>query len=115
MEIMEIKKSMAYLKAKKKVEAIKGLFGHIIVFIIINGLMILINSNVFNSSPIDFTNWGNYFPTIMWGIGLFFHIMFVFVLLNFNTNFIQRWEDKKIQEILRKEDEERIRHDSNWQ
>ncbi len=100
---METKKSLNYLKAKTKVEAIKALYGHIVVYIIINGFLILFNSNVFSKGEIDFADWGNYFTAIMWGIGLFFHFIYVLILLNFNSNFIKRWEERKIQEILNKD------------
>ena len=100
---MDTNKSLKYLKAKKKVEAIKGLYGHIAVYVILNSLMILFNANVFSQGAIDFSGLGNYFTAIMWGIGLFFHILYVLVYFNFNSNFIKRWEDKKIKEILDKE------------
>ena len=100
---MDTNKSLKYLKAKKKVEALKGLYGHIAVYVILNSLMILFNANVFIKGVIDFSDIGNYFTAIMWGIGLFFHILYVLVYFNFNSNFIKRWEDKKIKEILDKE------------
>lgn len=100
---METKKSLKYLKAKKKVEALKGLYGHLTVYILINGLMILYNANVLNSGEIDFSGLGNYFTALMWGIGLFFHILYVIVLFNFNSNVIDRWEEKKIKEIIDKD------------
>ena len=99
---MESKKSLKYLKAKHRVEALKSLYGHIAIYIVINVLLILINANDFDKGEIDFSNWGNYFTTIMWGIGLFFHILYVLVFFNFN--FINRWEERKIREILEKED-----------
>ena len=100
---MDTNKSLKYLKAKKKVEALKGLYGHIAVYVILNSLMILFNANVFSKGAIDFSDMGNYFTAIMWGIGLFFHILYVLFYFNFNSNFIKRWEDKKIKEILDKE------------
>jgi hypothetical protein len=100
---MKTENNFKYSKAKKKVEALKGLYGHISVYVILNSLMILFNANFFSNQAIDFSGLGNYFTAIMWGIGLFFHILYVLVYFNFNSNFIKRWEDKKIQEILDKE------------
>jgi hypothetical protein len=100
---MDRDKSLKYLQAKKKMEALKGVYGHISVYIIFNTFMILFNANVFNGRAIDFTGFGNYFTTIIWGIGVFFHILFVLVYFNFKSNFITRWEDRKIKEILDKE------------
>jgi len=100
---MEVNKSISYQRAKKKVEALKGLYGHIAVYFILNLIMILINANVFNSSEINFSNWEIYFTAIMWGIGLFWHIIFVLVLYNFKSNFLKGWEERKIKEYLDKE------------
>ncbi len=94
---------MKYIKAKKKVDALKGLYEHLTVYILINGFMILYNTNVLRSGEIDFSGFGNYFTAIMWGIGLFFHILYVIVLFNFDSNFIDRWEEKKIKEIIDKD------------
>ncbi|MFT5437053.1 MAG: hypothetical protein ACI840_001705 [Ulvibacter sp.] len=100
---METKHKLEYLKAKKKIEALKGLYGHISVYVILNSLMILFNANVFSSQAIDFSDFRSYFTAIMWGVGLFFHALYVFFNFKFTSNFIKRWEDKKIQEILDKE------------
>ena len=100
---METKKSLKYLKAKKKVEVLKGLYGHISVYVILNTIMILFNANVFSNGLVDFSGLGNYFTAFIWGTGLFFHILYVLVYFNFNSNVIKRWEDKKIKEILDKE------------
>jgi len=110
---MESKKSLKYLKAKKKVEVLKGLYGHISVYVILNTIVILINANVFDNDPIDFTDWGNYFTTIMWGIGLFFHILYVLVFYNFNSSFMKNWEEKKIKEILKSQEEDEM-HINKW-
>lgn len=101
---METNKSLKYLRAKKKVEALKGLYGHITVYVILNTIMILFNANVFSSSPTDFSGLGNYFTAIMWGIGLFFHIVYVLVFYNFNINFIKKWEDRKIEELVKEQE-----------
>ena len=100
---METKKNLKYLKAKSKVEAIKSLYGHITVYLLINAAIILINANVFNKGEVHFLDWKIYFTAIMWGIGLFFHCLYVLFLLNFNNNFIKRWEEQKIKEILDKQ------------
>ena len=102
---METKKSIAYLKAKRKIEVLKGFYGHLTVYVILNSIMILFNANVFSKGTIDFSNWEDYFTAIMWGIGLFFHFLYVLVYFNFNSNYIKRWEDRMIQEFLDKYDE----------
>jgi hypothetical protein len=100
---METKKNLKYLKAKSKVEAIKSFYGHITVYILVNMAIILINANVFNKGEVNFLDWKIYSTGILWGIGLFFHGLYVLVFLKFNNNFIRRWEEKKIKEILDKQ------------
>ena len=97
---METKKSLAYLRARKKVETLKGFYKHLLVYVLINILIILINANVFNNKPIDFLNWTNYLTAFFWGIGLLCHAIHVFFLMNFKYNFLKCWEEKKIREIL---------------
>lgn len=100
---MESKKSLAYLRAQKKVEILKGFYSHLIVFIIINVGIILVSANVFNSKPINFEHWSNYITAFFWGIGLVCHALYVFFIMNLGNNFLRRWEDKKIKEFLEKD------------
>lgn len=97
---METKKSLAYLRAQKKVETLKGFYSHLVVFIIINSAIILVSANVFNDKVIDFANWKNYFTLFFWGIGLVSHAIYVFFVMNIENNFLKRWEEKKIKEFL---------------
>jgi len=101
---MESKKSLKYLKAKNRVEALKSVYGHIAVYIVINAVIIIISANVFNNKEINFLDWRIYFTAMLWGIGLFFHILYVLVFYNIRNNFINRWEERKIREILDKQD-----------
>jgi hypothetical protein len=100
---METKRSLSYLRAKKKVETLKGFYSHLAAYIIVNTILILISANVFNSEKIDFTNWSNYVTAFFWGIGLVCHALYVFFVLNVNSNFLKRWEDKKIKQFLEEE------------
>ena len=97
---METKKNLAYLRAKKKVETLKGFYNHLIAYVLINIVIILINANVFNNKPIDFTQWTNYLTAFFWGFGLLYHAIHVFFLINFKNNFLKRWEEKKMKEFL---------------
>ena len=100
---METKKSLAYLRAKKKVETLKGFYSHLVVFILINTGIILVFANVFSNKPLNFADWGNYATTFFWGIGLVSHAIYVFFVLNFKNNFLKTWEEKKIKEFLEKD------------
>lgn len=101
---METKRSLAYLQAKKKVDALKSFYSHLAVFIIVNCTIILFSANVFNARELDFADWTNYITTFFWGIGLVFHGLYVFFLVNVNNNILKRWEDKKMKQFL-EEDE----------
>ncbi|MEM0517052.1 MULTISPECIES: 2TM domain-containing protein [Aequorivita] len=97
---METQKSLAYLRAKKKVETLKEFYSHLLVYILINTGIILVSANVFNAHEIDFKDWSNYITAIFWGIGLLFHAVYVWYILKFNNNFLKRWEEKKMKQFL---------------
>ena len=96
-ELSNYRKEEAYLRAKKKVDAIIGFYWHLAVYIIINlFLIILIGVN----SSQGFSGFGPYATAVFWGIGLVFHFLGVF-----GTNFFfgKNWENKKIEEFMEKE------------
>lgn len=83
-----------YNKAKKKVEELKGFYGHLASFIMVNLVLIGIN---LATSP---NHLWFYWATMGWGIGLFFHALKTFDYMPF---FDKEWEQKKINEYLEKE------------
>ena len=99
----------SYLKAKKRVKAIKGFYIHLSVYVIINiflsGIIIfgLIKSGD-NFSDV-FSNFGVYSTWIFWGIGLFFHWLGVFGFQSLGLG--KDWEEKKIKELMKREDKRR--------
>ncbi|MCG2430190.1 2TM domain-containing protein [Aequorivita xiaoshiensis] len=97
---MEDKKRLSYLRAKKKVETLKAFYGHLLIYVIVNLIVVLISANVFNSKPLDFKHWSNYAIASFWGIGLFSHAIYVFFEFKFNNVFLKRWEEKKIKQFL---------------
>ena len=97
---METKKSLAYLKAKKKVELLKQFYAHLAVFIVVNSFIILISANVFSAGKVDFTDWSHYITLFFWGIGLVSHAIYVFFELHVRNSFLKKWEQKKIKEFL---------------
>lgn len=100
MEQNEKKKRLAYLRAKRKVEILKGFYSHLVVYVLVNAVIIMISANVFNEKEIDFTHWGNYVSAFFWGIGLFFHALYVLYELKINNTFLKRWEERKIKQFL---------------
>lgn len=97
---METKRNLAYFRAKKKVETLKGFYSHLAVFIIVNIAIILVSANVFNTEETNFTDWSNYVTTFFWGIGLVSHALYVFYVMNVENNVLKRWEEKKIKQFL---------------
>lgn len=80
-----------YKMAKKRVEEIKGFYGHLFAYIGVNVVLIVINL-ITNPFHIWF-----YWVSVFWGIGVFWHAMGVFVFSKFTGI---GWEKKKIEEIM---------------
>ena len=91
-----------YIRAKKKVKAVKGFYVHLTVYIIIN-LFLIITSVIAGGGWNNFWQWQTYNTAIFWGIGIAFHAFNVF-----GMNFLlgSNWEEKKIKEIMNKEKRE---------
>lgn len=87
-----------YFKAKKRVEEIKGFYGNLAAYIVVNiGLLVL---NLVTSPGHLWFFW----PMIGWGIGVVFHGMKVF---NYMPFLGQDWEQQKIREIMEKEKQQK--------
>ncbi len=82
--------NMAYVKAKERVDQLKGFYGNLISYCCVIPILIIINVNT-----TDF-QWF-WFPVLGWGMGLIFHAIEVF-------GYGKNWEDRKIQEILKREE-----------
>jgi len=87
-------KETKYQKAKERVEAIKGWYIHLTVYVVVNLILFSINMIV--------TPDGLWFlwPLMGWGIGLFFHTLSVFGSGHW---FSADWEERKIKELMEKE------------
>lgn len=84
--------NMAYVKAKERVDQLKGFYANLISYCCVIPILIIININT-----TDF-QWF-WFPVLGWGLGLIFHAVEVF-------GYGKNWEDRKIQEILKKEEQQ---------
>ncbi|MFD0762697.1 2TM domain-containing protein [Lutibacter aestuarii] len=83
-----------YIRAKKKVEEIKGFYWNLLSYCLVIPFLIFIN---LKTSPGYHWFW---FPMLGWGIGIIIH--------GFNTfgvNIIlgRAWEERKIKELMDKE------------
>ena len=85
-----------YFKAKKRVEEIKGFYGNLAAYIVVNTGLLVVN---LLTSP---KHLWFYWPMIGWGIGVAIHGMKVFNYLPFLG---KDWEEQKIKEFMDKEKE----------
>jgi len=81
-----------YEEAKQRVKDLKDFYQNLIVYISVNILLIIIN---FVTSPGIL--WF-YWVTVFWGIGIVLHAVRVFILKG--RIFGKEWEEKKIKEIM---------------
>jgi hypothetical protein len=87
-----------YQKVKERVEAIKGFYIHLTVYIVVN--LMLFTINMVTSPGSLWFIW----PLMGWGIGFAFHALSVFVFYpGVGTGFGADWEERKIKEIMEKE------------
>ena len=101
----ETTEGIKYLRAKKRVEKIKGFYVHLIVYVIINtflsGIIIfgLMNDDGDSLGEV-LQNFGVYSTWVFWGIGVFFHWLGVF---GFNV-VGKNWEERKLKELIEEEE-----------
>lgn len=82
---------MKYQNAKKRVEAIKGFYIHLIVYFVVN--LMLFSINMITSPDGLWFFW----PLIGWGIAVVLHAIFVFSLI---PGLGLDWEQRKIKEFM---------------
>ncbi len=85
-----------YLKAKKKVNEIKGFYGNLTSYVLVNLFLFILNM-VTSPEHLWF-----FWPLLGWGIGIIIHGMKVFNHLPF---FDKDWEERKINEFMEKEEQ----------
>lgn len=81
----------SYLRAKERVEKIKGFYGNLASYCVVIPILIIINLTT-NSNGFQWF----WFPMLGWGLGVLFHAFETF-------GYGKSWEEKKIQEILNKQ------------
>ena len=89
--ITNYNENTAYYRAKKRVEELKGFYGNLISYCCVIPILVFVNLTY---SPHFQWFW---FSAGGWGFGLLMHAFKVF---GYSSN----WEEIKIQEILRKEE-----------
>jgi hypothetical protein len=79
-----------YRQAKKRVEELKGFYGHLGVYLIFVAAAIAVWAIT------GATGW-YFWPLAMWGIGLALHAMTVFVT---EGRLGRAWEERKLRELM---------------
>lgn len=98
---METSRANKKTKAKKRVEALKGFYTHLIIYLVINTTLFVVKiignyyAGDYFMGPIwHFSTFATWF---FWGIGLSFHAIKVF---KGNPFFSKDWEDRQIQKYM---------------
>ena len=94
METNQYYNTEKYLAAKKQVDEIRGFYGNLISYFVVNCFLLFINLK-YSPEHLWF-----FWPLLGWGIGVTFHGIRVFNVMPF---FGKDWEQKKIAELMEKE------------
>ena len=111
---MENRTSRRFRKAKKRVEHIKRFYRHLAVYLVINTVLFIAKIKIFgffttkgfeNQGFFDWLEWNIIATPVFWGIGLFFHGLYVFkfkskALKELKPKFLRDWEEKQLQKYM---------------
>ncbi|AEM69182.1 hypothetical protein Murru_0125 [Allomuricauda ruestringensis DSM 13258] len=103
-------RDMAREAAKKRVQELKGYYRHIIIFVIVNGTLVLLKTGVLNSLlPETFPKESYYYDWInanilIWAVILLVHTL---IVLRHKFTFFKKWEERQIQKYM-DEDGEKV-------
>jgi len=97
---MKIKETnLKYIKAKNRVEKIKGFYNHLMIYIIINlvitGFKVSNNLDSWDSFINELLSFDVLSSWTVWGLVLLMHFISVV--------FLHGWEERKIEELMKKE------------
>ncbi|MGX5684683.1 2TM domain-containing protein [Chryseobacterium cucumeris] len=91
--------NIEYQRARRQVERLRGFYGHVFAYIAVNALIVVYNCMQLKPGE-SYFQVKNFFTATFWGIGLAAHAVTVFLP---QVNFIRKWEDKKIKELMDKQ------------
>ncbi len=99
-----------YERARKRVDDLKGFYGHLTAYILVNSMLllgrddfsfyVLGNSAFGNSDFLNWINWNVYGTPIIWGVFLVFHALSVF---GRNPFLGKAWEERQIEKYMNEE------------
>lgn len=90
-------------RARERVNKIKGFYGHLLAYVIVNSLLIFYQMSENASSGAPLVSLETFELALFWGIGLGFHALSVFGL-----NFLlgRRWEERQIRKYMEEDEQE---------
>ena len=92
-----------YQRAKRKVNALKGFYNHVKIFVLINGLLYLGRSGVLDFFAADGTSLPSYYfawldlNILVWGGALVIHGIIVY---HNKLPWLKNWEARQIQKFM---------------
>ncbi len=89
-----MEKDEKYLRAKKRVEQLKGFYIHFTVYVLVNAFLFGINLSS------NAGEWWFIYPLGGWGIGLLAHGISTFAYGQFGVG----WEERKIKKYMEKDE-----------
>lgn len=95
-----------YIRAKKRVEKIKGFYIHLVVFIVINLFILVVKGYHDYKDGGTFWELESFSTVFFWGIGLTVHAISVFGIFNI---FGPKWEAKQLKKFMQEEQQEQQR------
>ena len=105
---MDSSQNIKWKKAHKRVEALKGFYTHLAIYIIVNIAIFIVRGQIVEffkneSTDKDFMEWVDWnvlIVPIFWGIGILFHAANTF---QDKLKFIKNWEEKQLEKFLEEE------------
>lgn len=98
----DLKKEQQYLKAVKKVKAIRGFYIHLAAFIIISIAMAIVTALYINPYNRELFIWLVLSVFISWLVGIIIHSVCVF---GSRIIFSKNWEERKLEEFIEEEND----------
>lgn len=104
--MIQNRKNTSYQEAEKKVKKIKNFYNHLQIFVIMMLVLVFCSDMIIHffeeriSNP-DSLRWVKsniWVNALLWFFGLAIHGIYVF---KFNVNIIEKWEKKKLDEIMK--------------
>ncbi|WP_435415171.1 2TM domain-containing protein [Polaribacter aestuariivivens] len=97
----------AYKKAANNVKKIKNFYNHLQLFVIVMFVVVLFygtiitffEARISNLNSLKWIKANIWINALLWFFGLIIHGIYVF---KFKTDFMDKWEQKKVEEIMKK-------------